>query len=209
MGPGYFNPDLVWQQYNPYPNMEMNVDEMWVFIDQDAPGVENESALSPDSPITSGLREVLGLYTGSVRSRGDATLKHTPLLRTGALSGLIGEEKVRQILMGQSSLMREITGVSPVQTIAMTIEGELPKTLGDDQAELDKDEEADDEDETSEDGSGDEKSEASESGTKPDRGIKVVYVADTDLMLPVFLQIRASLIRQPTCDSNSRTSRSC
>tara|TARA_R110002049_G_scaffold47902_3_gene138520 strand:- start:38991 stop:41942 length:2952 start_codon:yes stop_codon:yes gene_type:complete len=178
-GPGYLSPDLVWQQYNPYPNMEMNVDEMWVFIDQDAPGVEDNNALSADSPITSGLREVLGLYTGSVRSRGDTTLKHTPLLRTGALSGLISDDKVRRILTGQSSLSREITGVNPMQTIAMSIEGELPAA---------KKADAEESDEESGDDSTEDESEENESSARP---MKVVYVADTDLMLPVFLQIRA------------------
>ena len=170
MGPGYFAPELVWQQYNPYPNMDENADEMWVFIDEDAPGVED--ALSEESPITSGLNEVLGLYVGSIRPKATATLKHTALLKTGALSGSLSDEKVRRILGRQSTLAREITGVNPMQTIAMTIEGELPQAP---------------------------KTEAEEDGAESEEGdeddvagnIKVAYIADTDLMLPVFLQIRA------------------
>ena len=190
-GPGYFSPDLVWQQYNPYPNMEMNVDEMWVFVDQDAPGVENNEALSPDSPITSGLREVLALYAGSIRTRGDTTLEHTPLLRTGALSGLINEDKVRRILMNQSSLAREITGVSPMQTLAMAIEGELPAKKKSSAADSEPDESSSDEESDEEAGAEGPENEDAEQPESSSRPLKVVYVADTDLMLPVFLQIRA------------------
>jgi len=187
-GPGYFSPDLVWQQFNPYPNMEMNVNEMWVFIDQDAPGVQDNGALSQEHPITSGLREVLGLYVGSIRPKASNTLKHTPLLRTGALSGTIAADRVRQVLMGQSSLAREITGVNPMQTIAMAIEGDLPVEP--------KPESSADESSAGEDNDAGDDKEAGEAkpaaaSESSERSLKVVYVADTDLMLPVFLQIRA------------------
>ena len=34
---GFVMPDLVWQQHNPYPTFP-NADELWLFIDNDAPG---------------------------------------------------------------------------------------------------------------------------------------------------------------------------
>jgi ABC-2 type transport system permease protein len=165
---GYYSPDLIWQQYNPYPNLEMNVNELWVFVDQDAPGVEEGQALSPDNPITSGLREVLSLYSGAISPKPEPTLKHTPLLQTGALSGTLPIEKVQPILRGESNLAAEADNVRPGVAIAYAIEGEGAEAPA-------KSDEADGE------------SEDAPSAA----GIKVVYVADIDLMLPVFFQVRA------------------
>ena len=123
---GYYDPDLVWQDYNPYPNLDMSVDPMWVFVDQNAPGVE-EDAVSNDNEITSGLSQVLGLYVGAIEAKEDAKLKHTPLLTTGTRSGVLSMEKLRPVLMGQGDLLSQIEGAQPRQTIAMAIEGEPTK----------------------------------------------------------------------------------
>ncbi len=160
---GLYSPDVVWQQYNPYPNLQMNVNDLWSFISEEAPGVEEGRALSNDSIITSGLREVLALYAGAVRSKADSPLKHTPLLRTGAVSGLLSFDKIQQFLSGQSSLVGQNDTLNPNQILAMTIEGDKPATT--------KDAEGND--------------------TTAAGNIRAVYIADTDLMLPVFLQLRA------------------
>ncbi|MEM6469296.1 MAG: Gldg family protein, partial [Planctomycetota bacterium] len=86
-GMQYYNCDIVWQDYNPYPNLDMNVDPFWSFIDENAPGVETGQALGGASPITSGLRQVLALYAGTIAPAEGATLTHTPMLQTGTVSG--------------------------------------------------------------------------------------------------------------------------
>ena len=43
----------------------------------------------------------------------------------------------------------------------------------------------------------------------PDGTIKVVYVADIDLMIPAFLRIRARRTNRRKSSGSSRTSRSC
>ncbi|MCD0461219.1 Gldg family protein [Roseiconus lacunae] len=171
-GVPYYNCDIVWQDYNPYPNLEMNVDPFWAFIDENAPGVEAGQALSSQSPITDGLRQVLALYGGTIAPAEDATLKHTPLLSTGAVSGTLNVAKLNQLMQtGMAGLANAIEGSDPNQVMAMTIEGEAATT------------------ESSE--------EDAAEGTDPEttkskaRSIKAAYVADTDLMLEVFLQIRA------------------
>ncbi|NND99044.1 MAG: ABC transporter permease [Pirellulaceae bacterium] len=163
---GYYDPDLIWQDYNPYPNLDMNVDPMWVFIDENAPGVKADEAVSNENEITSGLSQVLGLYVGAIEAKKEATLKHTPLLTTGEMSGTIPMSKLRNVLMGQADLMSQIDGLQPRQSIAMAIEGE-PQTVA----------------------AGEDEEGKAKTLSKP--GIKVAYVADTDFMLPVFLQIRA------------------
>jgi ABC-2 type transport system permease protein len=157
---GLYSPDLVWQDYNPYPNLDMNVDQLWTFVSEEIGGMQPGQALSNNSVITSGLREVLALYAGAIRTKADTQLKHTPLLTSGPVSGLVSSDKIQQILSGQGNLMGSINTLNPGQVLAMSIEGTAPAS--------------------------------SDSGTAvPKRPIRAIYIADTDMMLPVFLQIRA------------------
>ncbi len=167
---GMYSPDLVWHQHNPYPNLDQNANELWIFVDQDAPGAEPGQCLSDDSPITSGMQEVLAIVSGAVEAAPGGTLKRTPILMTGAISGLINGDKLRAIMTGQSALRTLVDSVTPNLAIAMTIEGEEPAPTKDKDAEGSE--------------------EASETSSKSDP-IRAVYVADTDLMIPEFLMIRA------------------
>lgn len=121
---GMYMPDLVWQLYNPYPTLDDNADEMWVFVDEDAPGVQEGTALSSQSPITAGMQEVLAIYSGAVNAKPDSELTHTPLLITGDQSGLIKGTKLADLVQGRTTIARETRGVSPYMPIAITVEGE-------------------------------------------------------------------------------------
>ncbi|TWU60033.1 ABC-type uncharacterized transport system [Rubripirellula tenax] len=166
---GMFSPDVVWQQHNPYPTLDDQANELWIFIDEESPGAGEGQALSNDNVITSGLKEVLAIVSGAVMAKGDATMTHTPLLQTGGLSGLIGGDKMREIMTRQTTVARETQGLKPSVPIAMAIEG---KAVAAEEAKT----------ETPAEG------EAAPPAAKP---IKAVYIADTDMMLPEFLMIRA------------------
>jgi ABC-2 type transport system permease protein len=180
-GMQYYNSDIVWQDFNPYPNLDMNVDPFWVFVDENAPGVQPGQALSSESPITSGLRQVLALYSGCIEPNENTTLTHTPLLSTGQISGTVNVSRLTQLMrQGASGVAGAIGDVTPNLHLAMTVEG----TLSEDASA----------DEEPADASSDEQAAAEENDSETDSkdaSIKVAYVADTDLMLPVFLQIRA------------------
>ncbi|MCO8122732.1 Gldg family protein [Stieleria sp. TO1_6] len=174
-GVQYFNSDIVWQAHNPYPNIETNADICWVFVDENAKGVEPGHALSSESMITDGLRQVLALYSGQVKSIENPTLKHTPLLITAPASGSLDMSKLQQVMRaGAANLSSAVDGLAPNQVLAMTIEGTQP---------------AQDGDKSSDDKATEGESKAAESTAA--QPIKVAYIADTDIMLPVFLQIRA------------------
>lgn len=132
---GMYSPALVWQQYNPYPNLALGPDEMWAFIDNDAPGAED--AISSGNPITSGLRQVLLLYSGAVKKREPSTLTHTPLLSTGqSASGTIEMMEARTALNTPDpmALRRAIGRPTGASDLAVAIEGQAssgePKTPG-------------------------------------------------------------------------------
>lgn len=172
--PPMMNPDLVWQRYNPYPNMPMPMNDLFVFIDDQAPG--SEDSLSHDSPITRNLHEILIMFAGSVSPKENATLKHTPLLKTGSLAGTIGLSDVQETMAQPDELIKRqgIGGESSI--VAVAVEGSASGASEEGAAE-----------ETEEEAS---KSET-DGEAKDNENIKVVYVTDTDLMIPDFLMLRA------------------
>jgi len=176
---GLFDPDLVWQQHNPYPILEDNANPLWVFIDEDAPGVEEGEALRKEHPITNGLNEVLAIVPGQVKSQEESEIEHTPLLVTSELSGTVAGTALRPIMQGETTVARETQGVTPNITIAMAIQGTV-EADGDGSASASG---GDDETESAADVESEDESEAI--------AIKAVYVADTDMMLPDFSMIRA------------------
>jgi ABC-2 type transport system permease protein len=121
-----FSPDIVWQQHNPYPALEDQANELWVFIDEDAPGAQEGQALSNASPITAGMKEVLAIVSGAVRGKAEPSLQHTPLLSTGEISGLVRAAKIAELVQGTTTIAREAQGLTSFLPIAMTVEG-VPK----------------------------------------------------------------------------------
>ena len=74
--------------------------------------------------ITSGMNEVLTLYTGAVRGKEDSDLKHTPLLTTGDQSGAHSATLV-DISRGRKQLNQALSPESqvPYLSVAVAIEG--------------------------------------------------------------------------------------
>lgn len=179
---GMYNPDVVWQPYNPYPALEDQSNPLWLFIDEEAPGSMPGQALSSDSQITSGMNQVLSIVAGAVIPQADSNLMHTEILRTGDPSGLVGGDKMRSIMQGQSSIAREDASIRANLPIAITVEG--PESVAEESDKESNDDDSKDEDSKDDD----EDTDSTQSNSPP---MRVVYVSDTDLMLPEFLMIRA------------------
>ncbi|MEW4529272.1 Gldg family protein [Maioricimonas sp. JC845] len=83
---------VVFDQYNPHPQYSDVFRAELVFI---TPKSGNPAAFNPDSPITSGLQELIAWFPGSIRPRANSNLEFIPLLRTGSrLSGLLDWDEV-------------------------------------------------------------------------------------------------------------------
>lgn len=167
------DPKLVWQRYNPYQH-EMDLPDLYVFASNNAPNA-NE-ALSPSSPITSGMSEILFPMPGYISPAPETPLNFQPLAKTGGSSGNIELGKfiqasrtgsMRQLLLAQGPDRGE-------QILAAHIRSGQPA-------------ESDDADGGDADG-GDAKN--ADAAKDPD-GMNVVYVADIDVLTSVFMQIRA------------------
>lgn len=63
----------------------------------------NPKAFNPDSPVTSGLQEVLVFFSGTIQKREGTKLDFTPLLVTGVRSGLLGwDDLVKNSFFGMT-----------------------------------------------------------------------------------------------------------
>ena len=123
LGISWQNDSIVWDQTNPHPTF-VDLPQDYVFI---TPLNGNPEAISTESDVTSGLQELLMLYSGRIRPRENSELKFEPLLRIGLQSGnsrwsdLMGSSffgiqpkdpsRVRRVLTGEADVVAaHITG---------------------------------------------------------------------------------------------------
>lgn len=164
-------PHLAWQTFNPYPKLQQlgDIPDTWVFASVDAPG--GEDALNQSHEITSSLRELLLISPGAITEKRNNPFDFTPLVATGSQAGTIElqqyQENIRNPMMLR--LLQEPSGRQILGAYITGGEATAPDLLG---------EEEDDEIE--------------ELAAQNTEGIKVIYVADIDLMMSAFLQIRAN-----------------
>ena len=167
---GGFNPDVAWQQYNPYQKLQIQgIPDSWVFASDESPGADN--AINSEEPITAGLNEILFPVPGAIVAAANSELKITPLVKTGDFAGRMRYEQYRNNQQDPARLKGAQGNPTGEQIIVARIRG-----VGGEESD---DEEATAGDAT--DGNGD-------TAAKP---IDVVYVADIDLMMSAFMRIRA------------------
>jgi ABC-2 type transport system permease protein len=164
---GLYNPALVWQEHNPYPSLEESASPLWIFVDEDAPNVVEGRSLSSDSEITSGMNEVLAIFASAVRAKPDSKLTHTELLRTNANGGYVKSDKLQSLMREGGSLRDAAYKREAEIPIAMTISGNVPAPAEPESTPVESKEKA-----------------------KEPAQMKVVYVGDSDVLLPEFLMIR-------------------
>ncbi len=161
-----FDPiNIVWQGYN--PSKYDFFPKEFVFV---APGSGQENAFSSESEITSGLQQMLLVCPGGFDRAETSKLTFTPLLKTGRQTGLI---VASDFMRSQNPDPHRIdTGKEYV--LAAHIRGKkkvtVPEALPHGHPPLKKDDEKKNEQEAD---------------------INVVLVSDTDLLTPVFFNMRA------------------
>ncbi len=171
---GGLNPDLCWQNYNPYPNIAglQQANDLWIFVREEAPG--DLPAFSKESEVSNELRELLFLYSGVIQRDPDAKdLKVIDLVSTGNNAGTLAFDKVDPLIrQGEDSndRVRLIAGEpSGEQVLAVLVEGT---------ADTKKE---------SESKEGESAEAAAASKAAP---VRAIYVADADCMSAVFVDIR-------------------
>jgi ABC-2 type transport system permease protein len=105
---GALAPDICWQDYIPYPILAETSEAsiLWIFAREEAPGAEN--AISDESEITKGLKEIMLLYAGVIIPVKDSGLKFTPLIKTGSMAGTIPQSEINSVQQSGLSRATEI-----------------------------------------------------------------------------------------------------
>ncbi len=172
--------EIIWQDYNPYPNAQNFVDAYWAFIDE---GNGAAKPFNPDEPIVAGMRQLLFLLSGSVRPASGSNLEFSQLAVTGDSTGTIthgdlqmesqsGGHSLRRSPTGQPYILAaHITGV-PVDEETLALDSLSKKAIeASEEAEEETVDLADRDEETA-----------------PE--INVVVVADIDCLADPFFAIR-------------------
>ncbi|GIW93257.1 MAG: hypothetical protein KatS3mg110_1298 [Pirellulaceae bacterium] len=127
--PGGFTgvqPKLAWQDYNPYPKLQLSgVPDTWVFASPEAPG--GADSLNPQHPITSGLPEILFPIPGMIEEKPSNKLDFTVLVKTGTQAGRISYMTFRENLRDTRMLKLLQGEPTGAQILAALITGELPQ----------------------------------------------------------------------------------
>ncbi|MCA9197823.1 MAG: Gldg family protein, partial [Planctomycetales bacterium] len=176
---GQFSADVIWQNYNPYKKAQglPQMSAEWVFISPD--NVDADQPFNPDSPVVSGLNQLLLLYPGAIKNLEANGLEFTPLAQTGKQMGVINFQDLSSARdpIELEFLRKSRTAPEVVATLAAWIKAKDYKPITDptDESATDKADPAD----------------AAAKSSTPENNINVIFVADIDLMGSDFLRIRA------------------
>tara|TARA_Y100000588_G_scaffold395255_2_gene521920 strand:+ start:9487 stop:12129 length:2643 start_codon:yes stop_codon:yes gene_type:complete len=77
--------EVIWDRYNPHPQYR-NLPPEVIFI---GPGNGSEDAFNSTDSITSGMQELVALYSGRLEPKENTDVSFTPLLSTGKNSNVI------------------------------------------------------------------------------------------------------------------------
>jgi ABC-2 type transport system permease protein len=162
--------EIVWNRYNPHPQLAMLEPEI-VFVGK---GSGNNDAFNAQEPISSGLQEVVTLFSGLLRPKaGGSGPEFIPLLRTDDSGGiLMWDDAVQQSFMGMGGInpRRRHTPTGTSYTLAARLTGPAAAT-----------------------DSADAKKAEPPKEQKP-ATIKVIAIADMDLIGEQFFELRRQKI---------------
>jgi ABC-2 type transport system permease protein len=158
-------PVVAWQNDNPYPILELQgIPKAWVFVPS--------SSLNPKHIISSGLKEIFFPVPGTIRYKNTGRLTFTPLASTTKDSGAMRSSNY-QLARQTGDEQAMVIAQGKIENTSQTLAALIESRVADDTDDGEKDEQ----------GAGDEKD-----GKRP---IKVIYVADIDLMSSPIFGIRA------------------
>src|SRR3954468_3144026 len=86
--------EIVWQDYNPEKKMGNVLLPEFVFIDADLTTQGTEHPFDPDDPISSGMRQVLFLWPGSLQKANGSKLNFKQLAVTGNKTGTVNYQEM-------------------------------------------------------------------------------------------------------------------
>ncbi len=174
--------EIVWNPYNPHPQLAMLEPEV-VFVGK---GSGAEGAFNPEQIASSGLQEMVMLFPGMLRPRsGGSGPEFVPLLRTNDAGGTVSwSDAVQQSFLGMSGINPRRRHI-PTDT-SYTLAARLSGTAA---VDKDKDKDAAKDDAKKDQAKKDEPRKDDKPAT-----IKVIAIADLDLISEQFFELRRQKI---------------
>jgi ABC-2 type transport system permease protein len=192
--PPMFEPELVWQLYNPYPQLDFSyMGPEFVYVSDKMPtrtdGVFVDG-FNREDPATRGIDEVLFPFPGAFKHTSGTGLKFERLAETSAdYSGSYPFNKWIDNRADNNELEKARGEPGTAKLIAAHISGKRKDAVQKMAADEDKKE-----DSKKKDGKKDDKDD--DAKKKKRSGLNVIYVADIDLMGDEFFSIRNRLDTQ-------------
>ncbi len=161
--------EIVWNDYNPH--LQFQVEREFVFIGKGS-GADQPFAADP---ATSGLQEVLAIFPGHLRKKSGTSLEFTPLLMTNQSGGVLewGDILQRGMFGFRPNPDRAYLRSHEAYTLAARLKGELS-------SEPEKKDPAD----------ADPKKKAEPAKKATTHPLKLIAVADADLISDMFFDLR-------------------
>jgi len=161
--------EIVWNTYNPLVNLADTLPYEFVFVGKGSGGAE---AFNPAEPAASGLQELVLMFPGLLRSKGGGPA-FTPLLQVSGVGGTIPfAETVQQSFMGVGGINpnRQHIPSNMGYTLAARIQGKPAEARA-----ADPDPAA---------------AKKAEAAARPAAEVKVIAIADLDMISEQFFEIR-------------------
>src|SRR3954454_12565510 len=94
LGVSMYGDEIIWQDYNPEKKMGNVLPPEFVFIDADLATQGTPHPFDPDDPISSGMRQVLFLWPGSLQKANGSKLNFKQLAVTGNKTGTVNYQEM-------------------------------------------------------------------------------------------------------------------
>ncbi|MEX2170361.1 MAG: Gldg family protein [Pirellulales bacterium] len=176
LGVEMYGDTIIWQDYNPQKQVGSDiVTPEWIFIDEGLAAQGAIDPFSPESPITSGLSQILYLFSGYLRTADG--MKEAPLwlTTTGKETGTVSYQDIEMAAQSQSMqrLRRMPTGER------YNIAAKIERTVEDDSTSLLE-------------AAAPKEGAAADAKAAPGKSeVRAVVVADIDCLADPFFQIRS------------------
>ncbi len=115
LGIEWRNDQIVWDHYNPHPQLRELPQEV-VFVGK---GSQAAMPFQEEDDVTSGLQEVVMLYAGTLKARGEAATRFEPLMTTGPDSGVLRWSQLVQRTLFGMALARGVPHKADEQTYTL------------------------------------------------------------------------------------------
>lgn len=126
LGVHFYDEEIIWQKYNPFPMYGSTLPEEFVFVTN---GSGAKQPFNSEEMLTSSLQQLLFVFPGAVRRREASDLTFTPLISTSDNTGVVAAKEILTPSFfgqgGQLNTQRRQKPTHELYVLACRIQGKL------------------------------------------------------------------------------------